>query len=177
MILKQIKYYSYPAGKKITPFQAVEGENYFMQEGEAFSYLGSYEEIGNIRYPWDERTYIIPGVYVLNIFKRHSVIDQGEAVFTNSHFDDGHKIGESRLKDIQFVILTDRMQEYHVDSWGEKEKLKCFSIQDDNATYNATLQLKLYDSAEEAIAYAVKISKDQSMKCVVAQWFAYLDRH
>lgn len=78
----------------------MEGENYFMQEGEAFSYLGSYEEIGNIRYPWDERTYIIPGVYVLNIFKRHSVIDQGEAVFTNSHFDDGHKIGESRLKDI-----------------------------------------------------------------------------
>lgn len=65
------------------------------------------------------------------------------------------------------------MQEYHVDSWGEKEKLKCFSIQYDNAT----LQLKLYDSAEEAIAYAVKISKDQSMKCVVAQWFAYLDRH
>ncbi len=30
---------------------------------------------------------------------------------------------------------------------------------------------------KEAIAYAIKISKEQYMKCVVAQWFADLDRH
>lgn len=170
-------YYNYPAGKKITPFQAVDGDNYFMQAGGTFTYLGNYEEIGNIRDPWEERSLQIQGAYVLNIFKRHSLIDRGEVVFTNPHFDDGHRIGESRLKDVRFAILTDRIQEYHVASWGEKEKLKCFSIQDDSGKFGATLQLRLFDSTEEAITYAVKISKEQFMKCVVAQWFADLDRH
>lgn len=177
MFLEQIEYYSYPDGKKITPFQAVDGENYFMQAGGTFSYLGNYEEIGNIKDPWEERSRQIQEAYVLNIFKRHSVIDQGEVVFTNPHFDDEHKIGESRLKDIRFAILTERIQEYYVDSWREKEKLKTFSIQDDSDEFNATLQLKLFDSTEEAITYAIKISKVQFMKCVVAQWFADLDRH
>ena len=113
---------------------------------------------------------------MLNIFKRHSVIDRGEVVFTNTHFDDGYRIGESRLKDVRFAILTDRIQEYHVDSWGEQQKLKTFSIQDDSGELNATLQLKLFDSAEEAITNAIKISKEQFIKCVVAQWFADLDR-
>lgn len=176
MLVKQIKYYNYPAGKKITPFQAVDGDNYFMEAGETFTYLGNYEEIGNINDPWEERSRQIQGAYVLNIFKRHSVIDRGEVVFTNPHFDDGHRIGQSRLKDVRFAILTDRIQECHVDSWGEL-KLKSFSIRDDSGGFNATLQLKLFDSAEEAITNAIKISKEQSMKCVVAQWFADLDRH
>lgn len=176
MLLKQIKYYNYPAEKKITPFQTVDGDNYFMAAGETFTYLGNYEEIGNISDPW-ELSHQIQGAYVLNIFKRHSVIDRGEVVFTNPHFDDGHRIGQSRLKDVRFAILTERIQEYHVDSWGEQEKLKSFSIRDDSGEFNATLQLKLFDSAEEAITNAIKISKEQFMKCVVAQWFADLDRH
>lgn len=176
MLVKQIKYYNYPAGKKITPFQAVDGDNYFMEAGETFTYLGNYEEIGNISDPWEERSLQIQGAYVLNIFKRHSVIDRGEVVFTNPHFDDGHRIGQSRLKDVRFAILTDRLQECHVDSWGALT-LKSFSIRDDSGGFNATLQLKLFDSAEEAITNAIKISKEQSMKCVVAQWFADLDRH
>lgn len=176
MLLKQIKYYDYPAEKKITPFQAVDGDNYFMAAGEIFTYLGNYGEIGNIRDPWEERSEQIGGGFVLDIFKRHSVIDRGEVVFTNPHFDDGHRIGRSRLKDVRFAILTDRIQEYHVDSWGEQQKLKTFSIRDDSGERNATLQLKLFDSAEEAIANAIKISKEQFMKCVVAQWFADLDR-
>lgn len=177
MLLKRIKYYTYPAEKKITPFQAVDGDNYFMVAGETFTYLGNYEEIGNIRDPREKRSLQITGAFVLDIFKRRSVIDRGKVVFTNTHFEDGHRIGQSRLKDVRFAILTDRIQEYHVDSWGEKEKLKVFSIQDDSGEYNDTLQLKLFDSAEEAITNAIKISKEQFMKCVVAQWFADLDRH
>lgn len=181
MLLKEITYCDYPAGKTITPFQTVDGDNYFMEAGGTFTYLGSYEEIGNIRDPrtGDERSCKIMGnyVYVLDIFKRHSVIDQGKVIFTNPHFDDGHRIGESRLNDIRFAILTDRIQKYHVDSWGEKSKFKCFSIQDDSDRFNSTLHMKLFDSAKDAIAYAIKISKEQSMKCVVAQWFADLDLH
>lgn len=172
-----LKYYNYPAEKRITPFQVIDGDNYFMVAGGTFSYLGSYEEIGNIRDPWEERSEQIQGAWVLNIFKRYAVIDRGEVAFTNPHFDDEHRIGESRLKDVRFAILTERIQEYQVDSWGEKEKLRCFSIRDDSGEFNATLQLKLFDSAEKAITYAIKISKEQSMKCVVAQWFADLDRH
>lgn len=177
MLLERIKYYNYPVGKMITPFQAMDGDNYFMAAGETFTYLGNYEEIGNICDPWEERSLQITGAYVLNIFKRYSVIDRGEVVFTNQHFDDGHRIGQSRLKDVRFAILTDRVQEYHVDSWGEKEKLKTFSIHDDSGEFNAALQLRLFDSTEEAITNAIKISKEQFMKCVVAQWFADLDRH
>lgn len=176
MLLEQIEYYGYPVGKKITPFQAVDGDNYFMAAGKVFTYLGNYEEIGNIKNPCEERSMQIGQEWVLNIFKRHSVIDRGEVIFTNLHFDDGHRIGSSRLKDVRFAILTDRIQEYHVDSWGEK-KLRCFAIKDDSDKFNATLQLKLFDSAKRAIAYAIKISKEQYMKCVVAQWFADLDRH
>lgn len=116
MLLTQIKYYNYPAGKAITPFQAVDGDNYFMAAGETFTYLGSYEDIGNIRDPWEERSLQITGRFVVDIFKRHSVIDRGKVVFTNPHFNDGHRIGQSRLKDVRFAILTDRIQEYHVDS-------------------------------------------------------------
>ena len=172
-----LKYYNYPAEKRITPFQAIDGDNYFMVAGGAFTYLGNYEEIGNIKDPWEERSNQIQGAYVLNIFKRHSVIERGTVVLANPNFNDGHRLGQSRLKDVRFAILTDRMQEYYVDSWGEKEKLKTFSIHNDSDEFNATLQLKLFDSAEEAITYAIKISKEQSMKCVVAQWFADLDRH
>ncbi len=177
MPLKRIKYYDCPAGKKITPFQTLDGDNYFMAAGETFTYLGNYEEIGNIRDPWEKRSLQITGAFVLNIFKRHSVIDQGEVVFTNPHFVDGHRIGQSRLKDVRFAILTNRIQEYHVNSWGEYQKLKTFSIHDDSGECNVALQLKLFDSAEEAITYAIKISKEQFMKCVAAQWFADLDRH
>lgn len=51
MLLKEITYCDYPAGKTITPFQTVDGDNYFMEAGGTFTYLGSYEEIGNIRNP------------------------------------------------------------------------------------------------------------------------------
>lgn len=175
-MVKNQKYYDYPIGKKITPFQEAGEDSYFMAAGYTFTYLGNYEEIGNITDPSEERSRQIQGAYVLNIFKRHSVIDRGRVVFTNRNFDDGHKIGQSRLKDIRFVILTDRIQEYHVDSWG-KTKLECFSIEDDSGAFNAALQFKLFDSVEEAIAYAIKVSNEQAMKCVVAQWFADLDRY
>lgn len=75
------KYCDYPVGKRITPFQEVDGDNYFMETGENFTYLGSYEEIGNITDPWEERSKLMQGGHVLNIFKRHSLIDRGRVVF------------------------------------------------------------------------------------------------
>ena len=73
MLNERIQYFRYPAGKTITPFQAEDGDNYFMNAGYYFTYLGNYEEIGNIRDPWEKRSQQIQGAYVLNIFKRHKV--------------------------------------------------------------------------------------------------------
>lgn len=174
--MEQIRYVDYPEGKRLTPFQPLDGDSYFMVTGHSFTYLGSYEEIGNIQDPWEERSQRVQGDRVLCIFKRYAVIQQGRVAYTNPHFDDGHKIGRSRLEEVRFAILTDRIQEYHVDSWGEK-KFRCFSIRDDSGAFNAALQYKLFDSAEEAVQYAIRISAEQSMTCIVAQWFADLDRY
>lgn len=54
--MEQIRYVDYPEGKRLAPFQALDGDSYFMVTGYSFTYLGSYEEIGNIQDPWEERS-------------------------------------------------------------------------------------------------------------------------
>ena len=168
-------FYDYPRLKQTSPFEPIEADNYFAMAGK-ISYLGDYEEIGNIKSPDDKRNVIFGGAYVLNILKRHSVVEGGRHIYTNENFHDGHIIGASRLKSVEYVILTDKLQEYTVDSWGT-QLLKAYTVQNDDGSYNCSLQLKLFSDADSAILYAMEISKNTSMRCVVAQWFADIDRH
>lgn len=159
---KKMDFHNYPLGKKNIPFNPSDGDNYFAYCN-IFSYLGNYEEIGNISSPMDERNSFFLGGWVLNIFKRYEIIEDGKVIFTNDNFNDGHIIGASRLKSVQYAILTSQQQEYEIPSWGANT-LKTYSLQDDSNH----LQLKLFENADDAVEYAIQLSKEQHMKCIVA---------
>ena len=110
-------FHNYPLDKKNSPFNPSDGDNYFAYCN-IFSYLGNYEDIGNISSPMDERNRFFLGGWVLSIFKRYEIIEDGKVIFTNDNFNDGHIIGASRLKNVQYAILTSQQQEYEIPSWG-----------------------------------------------------------
>lgn len=166
-----MEFYIYPANRKISPFESVNGDNYFVYCTK-FSYLGSFDEIGNICNPSDKRNALFTGAWVLNIFKRLAVVENERLIFINKNFNDGHIIGASRLKNLQYAILTSQIQEYEIPSW-RTQVLKTYAIHDDDNP----LQLKLFLDADSAIQYAILLSKKQNIKCIVAQWFADIDRH
>ncbi len=99
-------------------------------------------------------------------------MENGRKIFTNINFDDGHIIGASRWKEIQFVIVTNVLWEYAIPSW-ETHTLKTYAIQDNQNP----LQLKLFSTSDCAIQYAITLSKKWHIKCIIAQWFADIDTH
>lgn len=174
----EMAFYDYPVGKQINPFEPIDGENYFVELGRYFSYLGDFEQIGSMT--MDERLDIFTGTggYVVNILKRAALVKNGKVIYRNKKFDDGHILGRSRLDNVQYVIHTSKMQKYKVDlwMWGETP-LKTYSIHNDNGNPYDTLQLKLFQTVEEAIEYAIPLSKQQDMTCIISQWFADIDTH
>lgn len=170
-----LEYYNYPRNKNISPFDAVQADNYFAEAGK-ITYLGNFEEIGNIATPFDSRNATLTGAFVLNIYKRYALVENGKIMFINEDFDDGHEIGASRYKEKNYVIITDKIHKYKIDSWGTK-LLETYSIHTMDGTYNCALWLRLFKTPELAIQYAIDISIDKSMKCIIAQWFADIDRH
>ena len=103
--------------KQVKPFDGVDGDNYFAVAGK-ITCLGTYEEIGNIAIPFDTRNSIFTGAYVLNIYKRYALIENGKLTYLNKKFDDGHKIGASRYKYVNYIIYTNALHKYKIDSWG-----------------------------------------------------------
>ncbi len=170
-----MEFYNYPPNKCTSPFEAIQADNYFAEAGK-FTYLGTFEEIGNIETPFDSRNINLNGAYVLNIYKRYALIENGRVIYLNKSFDDGHVIGASRFKNSNYIIVTDKLHKYKIDSWGTK-LLKTYSIHNTDGTYNCGLQLRMFKTQELAIQYAIGISTDINMKCIIAQWFADIDRH
>lgn len=166
-------FYDYPVGKQISPFEPIDGENYFVEvDGWHFSYLGDFEQIGSMT-----RDKSLPGMFTLNVLKRAALVKNGKVIYRNKKFDDGHILGRSRLDRVQYVIHTSKMQEYKVvDSWGETQ-LKTYSIHNDSGKPYDTLYFKLFQTAEEAIEYAIPLSKQQDMTCIISQQFANIDIH
>ncbi len=100
-----IEFYCYPENKSVSPFDAIDVDNYFAEVGE-ITYLGTFEYVGNISTPFDKRNDIFGGNFVLNIYKRHAIIENGKIVYINRKFDDGHITGVSRLKQIYYILYT-----------------------------------------------------------------------
>lgn len=170
-----MEFYNYPPNKHISPFDAVEADNYFAH-ARALSYLGTYEEIGNIAFPFDERNSILSGSFVLCIYKRHSLIENGKVTLINNKFNDGYERGSSRFNSNKYIIFTDVLHKYKVDSWGVT-LVESYTIQNTDGTHDCSLQQRLFDSPELAIQFAINISSNMHMKCIIAQWFADIDRH
>lgn len=140
------------------------------------TYLGTFEEIGNIATPFDKRNGIFSGAYVLNIYKRYALVENCKKIYLNNNFNDGHEIGANRYNSRNYIIYTNTLNKYKIDSWGSNY-LECYSIQNTDGSYDCSLQLRLFKSTDLAIQYAMDISNFENMKCIVAQWFADIDRH
>lgn len=170
-----MEFYNYPPNKHVSPFDAVDADNYFAEAGE-ITCLGTFEEIGNVATPFDTRNNILTGAYVLNIYKRYALIENGKMTYLNEKLNDGHDIGASRYKYKNYIIYTNILHKYKIDSW-RTNLLEAYSINNTDGTYNCSLQFKLFKNPDLAVQHAIEISNNKNMKCIVAQWFADIDRH
>lgn len=170
-----MEFYNYPPNKHVSPFDAVDAGNYFAEAGK-ITYLGTFEEIGNIVTPFDTRNNILTGAYVLNIYKRYALIENGKMTYQNERFNDGHEIGASRYRYKNFIIYTNILHKYKIDSW-RTNLLEAYSINNTDGTYNCSLQFRLFKDSDLAVQHAIEISNNKNIKCIVAQWFADIDRH
>lgn len=100
-----MEFYNYPSPKHVSPFEAKNADNYFAEAGK-ITYPGTFEEIGNIATPFDERNNIFTGAYVLCIYKRYAVIENGVITYRNQNFNDEHEIGASRYKTKNFILFV-----------------------------------------------------------------------
>lgn len=169
-----MNFYAYPPGEQLSPFDPVDGGNYFAYAG-SFTYLGSFEDVGNIGWPGDERSQLLLGQNVLMIFKRHSIVHHGSIIYLNGGFDDGHHIGISRFAAKKYVLITESINRYAIDTWRDR-KLETYVVQNADGTFNCSLMPLLFDSPDRATAHALDgICRDT--RCIVAQWFADIDRY
>lgn len=76
---------------------------------------------------------------------------------------------------MNYIVYTNILHKYKIDSWGTN-LLEEYSINNTDGTYNCSLQFRLFKTADLAIQYAMDISNNKNVKCIVAQWFADIDR-
>ncbi len=161
-----MEYYDYPESRTdiFTPCD----RNYFFHSRVKFSYLCSFEEMLDV-----DKSCMFTNSYVLLVYKRYAVIQDGIVVYENKGFNDGYppcgRHGENA-----FVIITEKPRTYRIQSW--KNDLITYDIRDDSENDKA-LNSKVYRSAESAVSDAVKISEASGEKCAVVQWFDEYDRH
>lgn len=159
-----MKYYNYPQDK--TEIFSESDRNYFFK-GDLFSYLCTFEQAKCV----DQRSAFSGNVLVL--YKRYAVIKNGRILRKNEAFYDGH-IPNGRYGENGFVIISDKEQEYLIQSWGKN--LKSFELRDDSG-YNTALRPVIFQNGESAIKKALDISEKSEQTLVVAQWFSDFDRH
>lgn len=175
-----MEYFDYPKDKQVSPFDNNNINEYFFEAGNHISYLTDYEDVDRIMGSFKESEKIFPlyeSGYVLSAMKRYAIVENGLILYINERFEDGHVIGRSRLGEAKkYIICTNITKNYYVDSWG-KHELQSNIIREEKSGYNCSLQYRLFATPEYAVKYAKEISKENPMKCIVAQWFADIDRH
>ncbi|SHJ05588.1 hypothetical protein SAMN02745163_01200 [Clostridium cavendishii DSM 21758] len=160
----------YPENKIFNPFDINSTDNYFGQAG-GYSYLGNYNDFKDIT-PWDERSNKMKGEFVLNIFKRHSIFDNGDKIWENSNFNDENDSEEERCN--VYYICCDRQIEYYVPSWNSN--LKTFNLLN-NTTGDISFGGHSWININEALEFAKYYSKEHMIKCMVCKLINSVDRH
>lgn len=160
-----MKYYDYP-DRKVDIFEPDDNNYFFKSAG--FSYLCAHEDVKKI----DMRT-DFPGAYVLVVYKRYALIEDGHIFFQNNMFEDGHQ-ARGRYKESGFVIISSVPQKYFIQSWNDY--LISYEIRNDKI-YNSALNPIIYENASVATGVAVEMSKSNRHTYMVAQWFDEFDRH
>lgn len=160
-----MNYYNYPSTS--TDIFETSDKNYFIKANK-FTYLCSYEEANTIDKRMD-----FPDAFVLVIYKRYAVVSDGLVKYKNHNFIDGH-IAKGRYNEKGYVIISNQLHNYFIQSWNKH--LESYEIRDDKV-YNKALNPLIFPDGEKAILEAVKMSKENNEKYVIAQWFDEFDRH
>ena len=166
-----MEYYDYPESK-IDIFTPCD-RNYIFKtcdnRTDKFSYLCSFDEMFDV----NKAKQFTEG-FVLVVYKRYAVIQNGIVVYENTGFNDGHPpcvIGEYANT---FVIIMENPRKYYNHS--QKTDIISCEIKDDS-DYDKVLGPKIYKTAECAVSDAVKFSGESGEKCAVVQWFDEYDRY
>lgn len=175
-----MEYFDYPKDKQVSPFDINNINEYFFEAGNKISYLTDYEDVDRIIGSYKESEKIFPwyeSSFVLCAMKRYAIVENGMIIYINESFKDGHTIGRGGLgKAKKYIICTNVTKNYYIDSWG-KHELQSNIIREEKLGYNCSLEYRLFSTPEYAVKYAIEISKENPMKCIVAQWFAEIDRY
>ncbi len=108
------------------------------------------------------------GRYVIVVYQIHSIYMDGKQIWLNEHFENA--VGrDSRYRQPCFVIITDKLHEYMIPSWGRSYFTHIIHNDKD------PLQVKIF-SLEEARQFAVTAS-GEGHKIAVMEWFEDYDMY
>lgn len=162
-----MEYIDFPQQEQRAEIFEPSENNYFFCSTKS-SYLCSYDQV------LKANRFTVPGSQVLVTYKRKAVIAAGKVVFENKSFTDGHTCESMMYKDLSFVIISEKTNQYFVHSWNKY--MNSYVIRDCEE-YNQALHPRIYKTSEDAIDAAVKLSLTDKGRYVVAQWFAECDRY
>ena len=110
------------------------------------------------------------GRYVIVVYQRHSLYQDGRQIFLNRSFD--NSVGKCcRFRKLSYVLIQEKEEEYTIPSWGQR-KLVSHIIQNEKNP----LQAKIYDHLEDAEKAAMEYSKAE-YRVGVLEWFADYDMY
>ena len=108
------------------------------------------------------------GRYVIVVYQIHSIYMDGKPIWLNENFENA--VGrDSRYRRPSFVIITDKLQEYLIPSWGRSYFTHIIHTDKD------PLQVKIF-SLEEARQFAVTASGN-GQKIAVMEWYEDYDMY
>ena len=130
------------------------------------TYFTEYLAEGVVDLDW---CWSFPGSrYVIIVYQRHSVYEQGQCIYRNRNFTE--KIGvHNRFRKPVYVVAVDTELYYSVSTWGSR-KLKSNIVQGDKDTLNA----KEFENIEDAIKLAKEYSTG-GYRTAVLEWFEDYD--
>ena len=140
-----------------------EPDTFIAESGDCFSDLLSRGGFGR-DWAWN----FPAGRYVITVYQRHSVYENGERVWLNQRFE--NSVGEdSRDREPRFAIVLNHPVDYEIESWGRNLTSRFLRSEAD------PLQVETFD-LEEAEAAASDLSADGHSASVL-EWFEDYDMY
>ena len=167
-----MKYSDYHKNKNVEIFEPIVGDNYFAGNSNYYTYMGSYDEIGCIdsaKHPLANNIYL--DAYVNMVLKRHTLLKDGKVILLDPYFNDGHAT-ENELEE-RYVVIMSKPMNYIIDSWRLNQRSHI--LRPDNGEFDCNLEIKKFKDVDSAIEEAKRISKENTMSCVVAYLMASVD--
>lgn len=110
------------------------------------------------------------GHYVIIVYQRYAVYNDGVEQYINKNFQDVVS-RECRHKKLKYSLITKKKNEYSIPSW--KGKYVTNTVQNETDP----LQNKYYLSVEEAREAAIQYSKEEENTTVIVAWYADFDMY